>query len=102
MLRETYLANIKNLPLNSVRIRVARPSVLAPSAQLLREYKSGQLDWDYFTACFKVEILNNPKAIKRLQELKMLAKSQDVYLYCYEKNPPCHRFILMDIINELP
>lgn len=26
---------------------------------------------------------------------------KDVRLICYEKNPPCHRFILIDLINSL-
>ncbi|MCA9374580.1 DUF488 family protein, partial [Candidatus Peregrinibacteria bacterium] len=31
-----------------------------------------------------------------------LAKKEDVYLICYEKEPKkCHRHILIDIINKL-
>ena len=37
-----------------------------------------------------------------LKRLKELATDNDVYLICYEKNYPCHRFILIDLINVLP
>lgn len=99
LLRESYIANWKKLPEDAVRIRVARPSILAPSKVLLKDYKNGLIDWNEYTRRFLLEILSNPEAIAKLKEIKALAQEKDVYLICYEKHPPCHRFILMKLIE---
>ncbi|GAH81305.1 unnamed protein product, partial [marine sediment metagenome] len=83
------------------KVRVARPSILSPSKELLDDYKNERIDWDGYEKRFRKEILNNPKAMSELSILKTISKFKDVYLICYEKNYPCHRFILMDIIKEL-
>lgn len=101
MLRETYLANLKNLPPNTVRVRVARPSLLSPSIELLKDWKDGRIKWTEYIVRFRKEILNNVKAVDKLREIRELAQYKEVYLFCYEKNPPCHRFILVNLINEL-
>jgi len=44
---------------------------------------------------------SSPKAVAKLKEIEKLAEEKDVRLICYEKNPPCHRFILVDLINSL-
>lgn len=100
-MKETYLANLKNIPPNAVRVRVARPSLLSPSKELLKCWKYGYLTWDGYTVWYVGEIINKPEATKKMREIKELAKIQDVYLYCYEKEPPCHRFILMKLINSI-
>jgi uncharacterized protein YeaO (DUF488 family) len=102
MLKESYIAQWKNLPADSIKVRVARPSILSASKDLLTTYKSGRITWDAFETRFRKEIQGNPTAVAELYRLKELSKTNDVYLICYEKTPPCHRFILMDLINELP
>ena len=101
MLKESYIANWKNLPQESYKVRVARPSILGPSKQLLNDYKYKKLSWNVYERRFREEILNNPKAVEELKWLATISKLKDVYLICYEKEYPCHRFILIDIINEL-
>jgi len=101
MLKESYLANMKNLPEEAVKIRVSRPSVLGPSKGLLLDYKQGKVIWQEFERRFRKEILNKPSAMTRLGYISALADKKDVYLICYEKEYPCHRFILIDIIQEL-
>lgn len=114
---EGYIGNWKNYPKDEVKIRVARPSVLAPSLELLSEFVKAKKYWmakgltelearkkaweeiGYETR-FRREILNNPKAMAKLKEIKDLAKNRNVRLICYEKNPPCHRFILTKLIEE--
>jgi uncharacterized protein YeaO (DUF488 family) len=90
------------LPPDAVKIRVARPSVLSASKELFTDYKTGRITWQEFETRFRTEITTNPKALAELKRLKTLSQQQDVYLICYEKNPPCHRFILLDLIRELP
>jgi uncharacterized protein YeaO (DUF488 family) len=99
MLRETYIANWNKV--NGKKIRVARPSVLSPSLKLFKDFKGGKITWEEYEERFKSEILQNPTAMQRLIEIKDLSKIEDVFLICYEKKPPCHRFILMDIIKGL-
>ena len=101
MLKETYLANLATIPIEAERIKVARPSILAPSKQLLRDWKAGNIIWAEYEARFKRQILSNPEAVKYMRSIKKLASKVDVYLYCYEKQPPCHRFILIELINGL-
>lgn len=103
MIKESYIANWKNLPKtgDAYLVRVARPSILSPSKELLHAYKVGVIDWLEYEKRFRSEILNNPKAISELKHLKTISRFKDVYLICYEKKYPCHRFILIDIIETL-
>ena len=101
MLKEGYIGKWKDYPKDEVKVRVARPSVLAPSLKLLKDWKEGKIDWDEYDQRFRKEILSNPKAVAKLIEIEKLAKEKDIRLICYEKNPPCHRFILMDLIKSL-
>lgn len=99
-LLEGYIAKWNKYPTDEVKIRVARPSPLSPSKNLLKDYKEGKITWPQYTTRFINEILSNPRALMKLDEIKELIKNQDVRLLCYEKNPPCHRFILLDMIKE--
>ena len=46
-------------------------------------------------------IKNNPHSQKMIQKIRdFLKEGKDVYLVCYEKNPPCHRFLLHEYILE--
>lgn len=102
MLKESYLAVMKKLPQDSVKIVVTRTagSVLSPSWDLLNDYKSGKTNWDGYVERFKHE-MNNDRCIAEMRKIKWTAKHKDVYLICYEKRYPCHRFLLVDMINSL-
>jgi len=101
MIKESYISMLNKLPNDAIKVRVARPSVLSASKELLYDYKEGRINWQEFENRFRKEILSNPKAIAELKRLKELSQEKDVYLICYEKNYPCHRFILIDLIKEL-
>ena len=101
MLKETYLANITKIKFPDLRVRVARPSELAPSRELLADWKNKRISWSEFEARFRKQILSDPEAVDSMRKIKWLATKTDVYLYCYEKHPPCHRFILIDLIRGL-
>ncbi|MFX1258662.1 MAG: DUF488 family protein [Promethearchaeota archaeon] len=111
MLKETYLANIKNLPEDCHKEFVNNYNILAPSKSLkieagIQKKKDGsknpKMDFEIFKEQYIQEIQTNLKAIRRMQYLKLLSREKDVYLICYEKNYPCHRFILLKLINQLP
>jgi len=101
MLKEGYIGKWKKYPKDEVKIRVARPSVLAPSEELLKNWKEGKIGWAEYERRFRKEILSKPEAVEKLREIKKLAEEKDVRLICYEKNLPCHRFILLDLTNFL-
>ncbi len=101
MILEGYIANWKNYPKDEIKIRVAIPSVLSPNKELLKDYKEGKINWKTYEERFKKEIEKNPKAIKKLREIKKLSETKNVRLICYEKHYPCHRFILIDLIKEV-
>ncbi len=103
MLKESYLANMKNLPKDSIKIIVTRTekSLLSPSWVLLNDYKSGKIDWEGYTKRFKQEMDSNIHR-NMMREIKKLSMTKDVYLICFEapgKN--CHRHILMEMINNV-
>lgn len=99
MLLEGYLANLKNYPKDEIKIEVTRSSgsILAPSWELLNDYKSGKIDWTGYERRY-INEMTNPKAIMEMLRIKSLSETTNVRLICYEKNPPCHRFILLRMI----
>jgi len=118
MLKESYVAKLKTIPKDAVKIDVGYPSNFAPSDELLSDFnvlkekfmKKGMKDiearkkaWEqtYFERRYKEQVSSNPNLINRLKEIKKLAEEKDVYLYCYCGSFPCHRFILMEMIEEL-
>lgn len=103
MLKETYLANIKNLPKGSMIMRVTRSEghPLSPSRELLDKYRKEEITWDEFTIEFKNEMQKCPFCQTMMKSIKEIAKKKDVYLCCYEKKYPCHRFLLIEMINNM-
>jgi uncharacterized protein YeaO (DUF488 family) len=101
MIKESYISMWNKLPGDAMKVRVARPSVLSPSKELFYDYKEGRINWQEFENRFRKEMISSPKASAELKRLKELSQEKDVYLICYEKNYPCHRFILIDLIKEL-
>jgi len=103
MLKEGYLAKKKTYPKDEIQIIVTATakSVLAPSWDLLNDYKAGKVDCDGYIRRFTVEMMTNPEAIKEMRRIKELVKTKNVRLICYEKEYPCHRYILIELINEL-
>ena len=101
MIKEGYLAKWNSYPKDEIKIAVTRTakSPLSPSWELLNDYKNGKIDWKQYTKRFKEEILANPEALEKLEEIRELAKTKTVRLICYEKNPPCHRFILLEMLE---
>ena len=118
MLKESYVAKLKTLPEDAIKIEVSPPSIFAPSETLLSEFyeiklrliKKGidesearKIAWKQidFEKRYRREIKSNPKLVDKLKEIKELAKNEDVYLYCYCGKTPCPRFVLMDIIDKM-
>ena len=42
----------------------------------MKDWKEGKIDWDAYEKRFRKEILNNPKAVAKLKEIKKLARGK--------------------------
>ena len=74
---------------------------LAPSKQLLKEYKAKKKTWEEFAKSFQSELKDQKESIDALKELKTKSKSGNITLLCYEKDDkPCHRHLLKRLIED--
>ncbi|MFX1453861.1 MAG: DUF488 domain-containing protein [Promethearchaeota archaeon] len=84
-------------------------SPLAPSNELLIEAgiyekpdgsKNPEMPFELYAEKFIEEILNNPKAMNRIKELREILKEKDVFLVCVERDPTyCHRNIIKSVME---
>jgi uncharacterized protein YeaO (DUF488 family) len=76
---------------------------LSPSENLSRDYRGKLINWTGFVTKFYKE-MRSPKCAKLIQFMKLESIERDIYLVCScgpsELNK-CHRFILLDLINNL-
>lgn len=77
-------------------------SSLAPSEELLNDYKYKGLSWEKYTERYLKEIKNSPKAQTDISSICVhLINDNDITLYCYEKSTDnCHRFLLAELFKE--
>ncbi len=104
-LNETYLGNVKNVKKanpDAVLIDVTRRagSVLSPSWDMLNEYKARKITWDGYISRF-IKEMDNPVSRAEMLRIGELARTKDVFLVCFERVGPCHRFLLVDMIVSL-
>ncbi len=108
MIETGYFAQMKNYPDSDVLVCVAIKypwfikrlemvwlSELAPSQDLLDDWKQKEITWDSYTERF-IKEMEHPLKQKAIRSLRRDAITYR--LICWEKNPPCHRFILKDLI----
>jgi len=101
MIYESYIAKIRNVP-KTERFLVNRNrghNELSPSETLLRDYKSGKMSWDAFQSRFLAELTE--ESWKTLHSLVDRSFKENVCLICYERDFPCHRFILIELLIDL-
>lgn len=73
---------------------------LAPSKDLLKEYKDGQIDWKFFQSNFKKQMKKN-ESLEIIEKLVNISKQKNITLLCYEKDGDnCHRHILQNMISS--
>ena len=101
MIYESYIAKIKAVP-KAERFLVNRNrghNELSPSESLLKEYKAGGMSWDRFRSRFLREL--TPASWTTLRELAERSHTENICLICYERDFPCHRFILLELLMGL-
>ncbi len=112
MIDTGYFAKIKTYPETDILIVVSRyyPRWLkqgllfkpefAPSKGLLEDWKAGLITWPEYEARYRAE-MDDPLIQRRIMQYAQRTRSKQVHRFlCYERDPPCHRFILKDIIEE--
>lgn len=74
---------------------------LAPSVELLTDWKGGKISWEEYEERFREEL---PEAeLESLLELSQ-SESREIVLCCIEEEdeyPHCHAWILLDLIEKL-
>jgi len=99
--KEGYIANWRNYPKDEIKIRVARPSILAPSKVLLEDWKQRKITLDEYTVRFSEEVFSNIDAFTFLIKIRDLSSEKNVRLMSYEKEPLYHTPILKGMILML-
>ena len=109
MIETGYFAKIKDYPEDDVlicvslkypwfidRLLMVHLHEVTPSKILLDTWKQELCDWEEYEKMYRLEMNNSfsQKAIRSLRRDDMTYR-----LMCWEKEPPCHRFILEDIID---
>jgi len=73
---------------------------LAPTKELLKSYKMGEINQKQFTIRFLKQIKADKVSKKTIQTLTELAKETDITLLCYEPDGVfCHRHLVQDVIR---
>ena len=73
---------------------------VAPEPKLLYEWKNGEITWEKYIQVYKTFLEYDYGALSEIEFLRLRSKDKTVRLMCWEKEPPCHRFILRDVILE--
>ena len=101
MIYESYIAKIRTIP-KAERFLVNRNrghNELSPSQLLLKEYKEGRLSWDQFRSRFLSGLTD--QSWSTLDSLAKRSFKENICLICYERDFPCHRFILLELLMDL-
>jgi uncharacterized protein YeaO (DUF488 family) len=73
---------------------------VAPSRELLREFKHEGLTWERYVPRY-LEEMRSPEAVTEITRLSKLAESETVTLMCIcESERRCHRSLLRDLIMK--
>jgi len=74
----------------------------SPEIPLLKQYKSGAIDWAEFTKRYKAQMRTSPESKNAIQDLAGLVQDRKtVTLLCYEKEGEnCHRNILKQLVES--
>lgn len=104
MLKAGYLAKLKTYPSSEEHILVMRGrgnNELAPSRDLLKKWKRGEVTWEEYEEIFRKK-METSESQQRLDEItRKVSEGKDVRLICYEgADKHCHRHILKSIVRE--
>jgi len=73
---------------------------LGPLPDLLQALASRRLSWPAFAMAYLDQLATRPASVQELDTLRALEQSSGkVTLFCHERLPPCHRFVLLDLLQ---
>ena len=105
MLKEYCLWESQKLPLDAVKVKVARPSVLGVPKDLWEKWQRREISWKDYERAYLHWVREYDRAWNRLALIALMAKEswpdgrgRDVYLGCYCRRMPCHRFTLLTFL----
>lgn len=78
----------------------------APSAELLRDYKGGEIDWSEYKRRYLAEQREHYREEPQdFQNLLSRAINEDIVLLCYERfegsETKCHRILLYNMLQKV-
>jgi len=76
-------------------------SPLAPSRALLEDWNNDRIRWKEYVEKYFLQLYHDQRADSLLKEIISLSMERDVWLVGLEKNYPCHRFLLKQIIEKV-
>lgn len=70
---------------------------LGPTSDLLHGLAARTLSWTAFEAAYRDQLATRAESVEALATLRELEpRAGMVTLLCHERQPPCHRFVLLD------
>lgn len=103
MLKEYCLWEGNKLPKDAIRFKVARPSVLGVPKPIWEKFQKREIDFKEYSEAYINWAWRSPKARERIKLIARRVKRnkvKDVYLGCYCRDYPCHRFILLSFLAD--
>ena len=76
-------------------------SPLAPSRVLLEDWNNDLIRWKEYVERYFLQLYYDQRAGSLLDEIISLSMERDVWLVGLEKDYPCHRFLLQQIIEKV-
>lgn len=98
------LLSISRTTPNIQTANILQLTMLAPSEDLFKRVKSGEISWVDYEHEYRDQIskLDLERCIKLISAVTYAQGSNGVVLLCYEKDSmKCHRSILADVLNKL-
>ena len=109
MIKETCLSDIKRtIPKGDLVFDISgfekggQPiSPLAPSRVLLEDWNEDRIRWKEYVERYLQQLYHDQRTMSLLEEIISLSAERDVWLVGLEKDYPCHRFLLKQIIEKV-
>lgn len=117
VVKEGYFAKLESYPKDEIHLciswkypwfikqdKMCWTQDLSPSPFILKNYKSGNWDWEKYVERFKRELRVSHVKMSALARVSLAsAEGEDLRLLCWEKglDGKCHRFIVLDILKFL-
>lgn len=77
-------------------------SILSPDWSLLTYCKDNNIPFERYRVLLIDQLKRRQGVKEKLEELKEIAKTKDLFLVCYEKDASkCHRSIIKEMMEEL-